>query len=234
MPPSAQAQIVADRLRGVRERISRAAERAGRDSSSVRLLAVSKGVSTSQMREAYDAGQRHFGENYAQELAQKGATLDELDGLELHFIGQVQRNKAPLLARWARCVHTIDRVEAARALATRVAEDARLDVLVEVRLADEPGKGGCAPTSLGALLDEVDALPRLRLRGLMAIPPPGPEPQRYFAMLRELRDRHAAGRCLEELSMGMSADFEAAIAEGATMVRVGTAIFGERMRKAGA
>jgi hypothetical protein len=222
---------IAERLAAVRARIDEEAAKAGR-AGAVRLIAVTKGKPAEAVRLAYEAGQRHFGENYAQELTQKAEALRDLPGLVWHFIGRLQRNKARQVAREVTAVHTVDRVELAVELGKRTAAHRPpLDVLVEVNVSGELSKGGCAPADLGALLDAVRAAPRLRAVGLMTVPPDVDDAEAArptFAALRALRDEHGGASVLPELSMGMTHDFPVAIAEGATFVRVGTAIFGAR------
>jgi pyridoxal phosphate enzyme (YggS family) len=215
----------AARLRDVEARIARAAERAKRDPASVRLLAVSKTQPAALVREAYDAGQRAFGENYVQELSEKALALGALTDLEWHFIGHLQRNKVKDVLRANAVVHTVDSTRLADELARR-AGTGRVRMLLQVNVAREAQKSGVLPEELAALVAHVRALPSLELRGLMTIPPDAqPEDARpHFRALRALAVEHA----LPELSMGMSADLEVAIEEGATIVRVGTAIFGAR------
>ena len=213
-------------------RIARAAEAAGRNAAEVRLLAVSKTWPADSVREAAAAGQRAFGENYVQEGAEKVDALAAL-GLEWHFIGPLQSNKTRLVANRFAWVHSIDRLKIAERLsAQRDVPLPPLDVCIQVNVSGEASKSGVAPAELPALAHAVAGLPRLRLRGLMAIPEPTSDvavQRARFAALRELRDRlNAGGLALDTLSMGMSDDLEAAIAEGSTMVRVGTAIFGSR------
>ncbi|MCK6386632.1 MAG: YggS family pyridoxal phosphate-dependent enzyme [Zoogloea sp.] len=213
-------------------RIARAAEAAGRDAAEVRLLAVSKTWPADSVREAAAAGQRAFGENYVQEGAEKVDALAAL-GLEWHFIGPLQSNKTRLVANRFAWVHSIDRLKIAERLsAQRDAHLPPLEVCIQVNVSGEASKSGVAPAELPALAHAVAGLPRLRLRGLMAIPEPTSDvavQRARFAALRELRDQlNAGGLALDTLSMGMSDDLEAAIAEGSTMVRVGTAIFGSR------
>jgi hypothetical protein len=220
-------------LQAVLARIDRAAEMAGRDPASVRLLAVSKQHPPGMVRAAAAAGQREFGENYVQEGVAKIDALAGVPGLSWHFIGQLQGNKTREVAGRFDWVHTVDRERiAARLSAQRPHHSQPLQVLLQVRLADEPGKGGVSPAELPALAAAVAAMPRLCLRGLMSIPPPatGTAAQRLpFRRLRELLEAlNAAGHRLDTLSMGMSDDLEAAVLEGATIVRVGTAIFGPR------
>jgi len=220
-------------LQSVRARIVRAAERAGREPGSVRLLAVSKLQPTALVRAAAEAGQTEFGENYVQEGIDKAAALADLPGLAWHFIGQLQGNKTREVAATFDWVHTVDRERiASRLSAQRPQQATPLQILLQVRLADEPGKGGVTPADVPALAAAVSALPGLRLRGLMCIPPPAAdleEQRRPFRQLRELMESlNAAGHRLDTLSMGMSDDLEAAVLEGATIVRVGTAIFGRR------
>jgi pyridoxal phosphate enzyme (YggS family) len=197
----------------------------------VRLLAVSKGQPAQSIVEAYEAGQRDFGENYVQELVGKARELCGLAGLRWHAIGPLQRNKAKDVCRVASVVHTIDRVEIADELHKRAEHP--LDVLIEVNTGGEAQKAGTTPEGVDALADHVAGLSKLRLVGLMTIPPLDAEPEAnrpHFARLRELaeRQRSRGHTSVVELSMGMSADFEVAIAEGATIVRVGTAVFGPR------
>lgn len=220
-------------LQSVRTRIVRAAERAGRDPDSIRLLAVSKQQPAALVRAAAAAGQTEFGENYVQEGIDKVAALADVPGLVWHFIGQVQGNKTREVAERFDWVHTVDRERiASRLSAQRPHDAAPLQVLLQVRLTDEPGKGGVTPAEAPALAAAVTALPQLRLRGLMCIPPPAADQEaqrRPFRQLRELMESlDPAGHSLDTLSMGMSDDLEAAVLEGATIVRVGTAIFGRR------
>ncbi|GEC94677.1 YggS family pyridoxal phosphate enzyme [Zoogloea ramigera] len=213
-------------------RIARAAEAAGRDAAEVRLLAVSKTWPADSVREAAAAGQCAFGENYVQEGAEKVDALAGL-GLEWHFIGPLQSNKTRLVANRFVWVHSIDRLKIAERLsAQRDAHLPPLEVCIQVNVSGEASKSGVAPGELPELAHAVAGLPRLRLRGLMAIPEPTSDvalQRARFATLRQLRDQlNADGLALDTLSMGMSDDLEAAIAEGSTMVRVGTAIFGSR------
>jgi pyridoxal phosphate enzyme (YggS family) len=220
---------IASRLEQIRGRISAAALRARRDPASVRLVAVSKGQPSAAIREAFHIGQRAFGENYVQELVEKARELDDLDGLEWHAIGRLQRNKARDVARLASLVHAVDRADLAIELEKRALAAGRsFDVLIEVNVAGEASKGGCTPDEVGAVLDAIAPLTRVRPSGLMTIAPDVEDPEAVrpvFAALRELGVKHR----LKELSMGMSHDFEIAIEEGATIVRVGTAIFGPRV-----
>jgi len=191
----------------------------------VTLVAVSKTQPAEAIREAWAAGQRHFGENYAQEWRAKADALADLDGLTWHFIGGLQTNKVKYLAPRAAWVHTLDREALARELSRRyAAAGATARVLVEVDLGGEAQKSGCAPERVEGLAALARGLPGLEVAGLMCIPPPGDDPRPHFARLRALRDRLG----LRELSMGMSADWRVAVEEGATLVRLGTAIFGER------
>jgi pyridoxal phosphate enzyme (YggS family) len=223
---------IALNLQAVRDRIARAAERCGRSPSAVALLAVSKTFPASYIEEAADAGQTAFGESYAQEAVRKITALHRR-GLEWHFIGPVQSNKTRAIAEQFNWVHAIDREKIAERLnAGRSAECAPLDVCIQVNVSGEESKSGVDPGAEQRLADAIARLPRLRLRGLMAIPEPTPDgllQRRRYALLRELSERLvAAGHPVDTLSMGMSDDLEAAIAEGSTLVRVGTAIFGSR------
>jgi PLP dependent protein len=220
---------VGSRLEAVRARIAAAARSSGRDPAEVRLVAVSKTKDAAAIRLAYAAGQRDFGENYAQELVKKAAELEDLRDLRWHFIGHLQRNKAKIVVPVASVVHTVDSARLAEELGKRAAE--RLPVLVEVNVGAEDQKSGCREADLGAVLDAVEKEPHLRLTGLMTVPPASDDPEasrRFFDELAKLRNAHGGPRRLPDLSMGMSHDLEEAIRAGATIVRVGTAIFGDR------
>jgi len=206
--------------------------RYGREPESVRLIAVAKTQPAAAIRALAELGQRDFGENYVQEALPKLAELADLP-LTWHFIGQLQANKTRAVAENFHWVHTLDRERiAVRLSEQRGAHAPPLNICIQVRLADEPGKGGVSKTELAALARRVLELPRVRLRGLMCIPPPreGFEAQRQlFAELADCASQlRAQGMLLDTLSMGMSGDLEAAVAAGATCVRIGTAIFGER------
>ena len=224
----------------VKVRIAHAASKVGRDPNSVRLLAVSKTFPPEAIRAVHALGQRAFGENYVQECAEKIDALADLTDIEWHLIGPLQSNKATLAAKRFDCVQTIDRVKIAERLSrARPADAPPLDVCVQVNASGEASKSGVDPAEAVALARAVAALPRLRLRGIMGIPEPTEDIARRRAQFRVLRGCldgcRAAGLATDMLSMGMSADLEDAIAEGATLVRVGTAIFGEReARHAGA
>lgn len=223
---------VQSRLAEVRGRIEQAAHRSGRDPRDVKLVAVSKTHPAEAIRAAYAAGQRVFGENYAQELATKAETLRDLHDIEWHFIGHLQTNKAKLVAPVATMVHTVDAAHLAKELARRAAISGRtaLAVLVEVNVSGEAQKAGVAPQDLEEVLVAIESFPLLTLRGLMTMPPFGDltVAKGVFEALVSIRNLHGGAQRLPELSMGMSADLEVAIAAGATLVRVGTAIFGER------
>jgi pyridoxal phosphate enzyme (YggS family) len=223
-------------LRALHERITKAARAAGRDPSSVRLLAVSKAFPATVIAEAARAGQRAFGENYVQEaLAKMDELVDSGDQpLEWHFIGPIQSNKTRAIAQAFDWVQSVDRLKIAERLAEqRPANLPLLNVLLQVNVSGEASKAGVAPDQLSQLAAAVAHLPRLRLRGLMAIPAPETDVERQrlaFARTNKLfRQLRAEGLKVDVLSMGMSDDLEAAIAEGATMVRIGTAIFGARV-----
>lgn len=228
----AGASNVRERLLETRNRISSAAMRYGREADSVRLIAVSKTQPANAIRALAELGQMDFGENYLQEALPKLTALADLP-LTWHFIGQLQANKTRTVAEHFHWVHTLDRERiAVRLNEQRSAHAPPLNVCIQVRLEDEPGKGGISKTELAPLARSVLQLPRLRLRGLMCIPPPreGFEAQRQlFAELADCaRELRAQGMPLDTLSMGMTGDLEAAVAAGATCVRIGTAIFGER------
>jgi PLP dependent protein len=224
---------IAARLQAVKRRISEALQG---DTRPVALVAVSKLQSAGAIREAFAAGQRAFGENYLQEALAKQAALSDLP-IEWHYIGAMQSNKARAIAENFDWVHGIDRLKIAEALSRgRPAGRAPLNACLQVNISNEATKGGVAPSGVAALAAAVAPLPGLRLRGLMGMASPGDDvatQRREFASLREASAMlRARGLELDTLSMGMTHDLEAAIAEGATMVRVGTAIFGERPAKA--
>ncbi|WP_046166951.1 YggS family pyridoxal phosphate-dependent enzyme [Chromobacterium vaccinii] len=223
---------LSSRLQQVRLRLDAACAAAGREPGAATLLAVSKTFPADDLRAAYDCGQRAFGENYVQELQQKCEALAGLD-IEWHFIGPLQSNKTRVVAERAHWAHSIDRLKIAERLsAQRPDVLPPLNVCVQVNVSGEDSKSGCAPEEAAALARAAAALPGLRLRGLMCIPEPTQDAARLaaqFARLRGLlRQLNAEGLALDTLSMGMSADLEAAVAEGATLVRVGSAIFGQR------
>jgi PLP dependent protein len=225
-------QNLAERLQEVRERIARAAAAAGRNAQSVTLLAVSKGQPWQAVAAAADLGLGDFGESYLNEALGKLAALQERR-LTWHFIGRLQANKTRAIAENFAWVHALDRLKIAERLAAqRPFHAPPLNVCLQVNLGGEASKGGVTPVEAAPLAQAVAALPRLRLRGLMCLPPPESEPARqrhWFAELRALRDAlNAQGAQLDTLSMGMSDDFEAAIAEGSTLVRLGTVLFGPR------
>lgn len=225
---------IAHNLADVHARIERAAHAAGRDPQSVALLAVSKTFPADDVRAAHAAGQRAFGENYVQEAIAKIEALADLRAsIEWHFIGPLQSNKTRSVAEHFDWVHSVDRLKIAQRLAEQRPDALPpLNVLLQVNVSGEASKSGVAPAEAAAVAHEIAALPKLRLRGLMSIPEPAEtlEAQRApHRMLRELFDSlRADGLALDTLSMGMSADLEAAVLEGATIVRIGTAIFGAR------
>lgn len=225
-----------DNLQAVAARIRRAARAAGRDPGEVRLLAVTKTFSAAAIEDALACGLRSFGENYVQEAVEKMDALARspgLDRLEWHLIGPLQSNKTRIAAQRFDWVQTLDRAKIARRLSeARPADAPPLNVLIQVDVSGEASKSGVPPAEVAALAREVATLPRLRLRGLMTVPEPNADARAQclpFHAVRELYDSlRNSGLPLDTLSMGMSEDLEAAIAEGATMVRVGTAIFGTR------
>jgi PLP dependent protein len=231
---------IASNLFAIHERIALAARRAGRSPNDVALMAVTKTFPAETIVEAYQAGQRLFGENRVQEFAEKGGGLANLRDAEFHMIGHLQSNKA---AKAPEIFHAIDSLDSAK-LAERLNASAQklgktLDVLIEINVGGEEAKSGIAPDSpeLESILSAASEWPHLRFRGLMTVPPFTEDPETarpYFRQLRELRDRLAArglpSVSLDVLSMGMSHDFEVAIEEGSTCVRLGTAIFGTRAK----
>lgn len=219
---------VAAAIQRVRGRIALACQRAGRDPRSVQLISVSKGHPEELIRAAYDAGMRVFGENYAQELAAKAASLSDLPEIRWRFIGHLQRNKIKLIERARASVDTVDSLRLAEAISTRAAaRGTTVEVLLQVNIGAETQKSGCAVAEVPALAESVRALPNVSLRGLMAVAPHIDDAEAtrpFFAALRELAEANG----LPELSMGMTHDLEQAVEEGATMLRIGTAIFGPR------
>ena len=243
---------IGERLIEVKNRIAAAAVRADRDPKTIRLVAVSKRQPAEAIRVAYQLGQRDFGENYVQELERKAAELADLPALRLHLIGHLQRNKVKVVVPLASVIHTVDSIELAMEIAKRAAQRDvpeqkqfptegrsaahRLPLLVEVNVGGEQQKSGCEPGELPALLDAIDALDHVQLLGLMTVPPftdEAEQSQPYFEQLVALRAANGGAPRLPELSMGMTLDLEYAIQAGATIVRVGTAIFGERMAREG-
>lgn len=230
-----------EKLAHVTARIARAAQSAQRNAADISLLAVSKTQPAGRLREAYNAGARRFGENYLQEALDKQQELTALNDIEWHFIGPIQSNKTRAIAEHFSWVHSVERLKIAQRLNDqRPAELGPLNICLQLNIDNEPTKAGVTLNELAALADQVAQLPNLALRGLMAIPAPASNPEdnrRSFAQvtaaLEQLRQSHP--HCpLDTLSMGMSADLEAAIAEGATTVRIGTDIFGPRPNAAAA
>jgi len=217
------------RLAEVRLRIARAADRAHRDAAQIMLLAVTKIFPAQVIRDAYALGLREFGENYVQEFEGKLPEVSGLAGARFHLIGHLQSNKSARAAEMFQCIQTVDSAKLAR----RLNETGKpLDILLEVKLSAEQAKAGAAPEELPDLIAAVRACPNLRLLGLMTVPPWSDDQEQsrpYFRRLRELAEEHGRPN-LPHLSMGMSHDLEAAIEEGATIVRVGTALFGKRKK----
>lgn len=217
--------MLADRLAEVEERLARACQKAGRRREEVLLLAVTKVFPVEAIEEAYALGMREFGENYVQEFEGKYPRVQGLAGARFHLIGHLQSNKSRRAAEMFACIHTIDSAKLARRIDEAATEVK--DVFLEVKLSEEEAKHGCAPEELPQLVEAVRALPKLRLRGLMTMPPWDDDAEKarpYFVKLRGLAEQFG----LRELSMGMSNDLEVAIEEGSTLVRVGTALFGSR------
>lgn len=225
---------IAANLARLREEIARAAAQAGRAADDVHLVAISKTVDPSQIRAAYEAGVRVFGENRAQELRDKSRELADLS-IEWHFVGTVQTNKIRYIVPAAKLVHSVDRVEVAGKMSARATADRPQRILVQVNTSGEDSKSGVSAATLPALLDRLAELPNLVVDGLMTIGPLTDDERAVataFRDLRRARDEALAARRpgmpLRHLSMGMSGDFQLAIAEGATLIRVGTALFGRR------
>lgn len=226
---------IANNLHTVEKKLSLAAEKAQRQRGEITLLAVSKTQPASALREAYDCGQRHFGENYLQESLDKIELLRDLD-IVWHFIGPIQSNKTRPIAEKFAWVHSVDRLKIAQRLSTqRLFDSAPLNICIQVNISAEESKSGCSVDEVEKLADEISKLPNLRLRGLMAIPAASKDSSelettfaRMQSLLDTLRQKHPE---MDTLSMGMSADMDSAIANGATIVRIGTAIFGPRNYK---
>ncbi|NWN49561.1 YggS family pyridoxal phosphate-dependent enzyme [Pseudomonas sp. MAFF 301514] len=220
---------IADNIGQVSQRIRAAADAVQRDASSIHLLAVSKTKPAQAVREAYAAGMRDFGENYLQEALGKQAELTDLP-LSWHFIGPIQSNKTRAIAENFAWVHSVDRLKIAQRLSEqRPADLPPLNICIQVNVSGEASKSGCTPADLPALANAISALPRLKLRGLMAIPEPTEERAAQDAAFATVRELQASLNLpLDTLSMGMSHDLESAIAQGATWVRIGTALFGAR------
>jgi pyridoxal phosphate enzyme (YggS family) len=222
----AAAQTLQERLAEVRQRIERAAERARRNPAGVLLLAVTKVFPASVIRDAHALGLRDFGENYVQEFETKAPEVRGLEGARFHLIGHLQSNKSSKAAELFEVIQTVDSAKLARRLNET---GRRLEVMLEVKLSAEQAKSGARPEELSELIQAIGACPNLRLTGLMTMPPWSEDQELsrpYFRSLRELAEQHG----LPQLSMGMSNDFEAAVEEGATCVRVGTALFGKRKK----
>jgi hypothetical protein len=219
-------ETLQQRLDEVRLRIARAAERARRDAAAITLLAVTKIFPAQVIRDGYALGLREFGENYVQEFDGKLAQVSDLAGAHFHLIGHLQTNKSRRAAELFDCIQTVDSAK----LASRLNESGKvLDIMLEVKLSEEQAKAGAAPEELPLLIAAVRDCANLRLLGLMTMPPWSNDQEKsrpYFRRLRELGEQHG----LAQLSMGMSHDLEAAIEEGATMVRIGTALFGKRKK----
>ncbi|MGL5997948.1 MAG: YggS family pyridoxal phosphate-dependent enzyme [Pseudomonas proteolytica] len=220
---------IADNIGLVSQRIRAAAQAVQRDESSVHLLAVSKTKPAQAVREAYAAGMHDFGENYLQEALGKQAELTDLP-LSWHFIGPIQSNKTRAIAENFAWVHSVDRLKIAQRLSEQRPDDLPpLNICIQVNVSGEASKSGCTPADLPALAEAIQALPRLKLRGLMAIPEPTDDRAQQDAAFAKVRDLQASLNLgLDTLSMGMSHDLESAIAQGATWVRIGTALFGAR------
>ncbi len=219
--------VLSQRLEAVKNRITQAAERCGRDPAAITLIAVTKKFPSSVIREAYDMGLREFGENYVQEFEGKHQDVANLNGVRFHLIGHLQSNKTRKAAELFQVIQTVDSVKLARRLDS---EGKPLDVMLEVKLSEEESKSGAAPETLSELISGIRACANLRLLGLMTMPPWSDDPEQtrpYFRRLHELAQEHG----LSQLSMGMSHDLEAAIEEGATAIRIGTALFGPRRKE---
>ena len=226
---------VSARLETTKEKVAAAAANAGRDAADVTLVAISKGVEAARIEEAVAAGQVHFGENRAQEAVAKHRDLNH-EGIRWHFVGRLQRNKVKLIADFVQTIHSVDRLELAEEIARRTdSRESPLEVLIEVNTSGEPAKGGVEPDHLTALVEQVASLGRLQVAGLMTMAPVVTDPEearpcfRLLARLRDDMEGKFPNAGIQHLSMGMSQDYGVAIEEGATLVRIGQAIFGPRV-----
>lgn len=226
---------IADHLQIIKNDIAQAALEAQRNENDITLVAVSKRQPIQAIMDAYEAGQRHFGENYAQELRDKAAQLSHLTDIQWHYIGNLQRNKVKYVVPTVSVMECIDTIKIAEEFSKKaLAQNRTIDVFLQVNVGDEAQKSGCAHQEAAAIADGIKQLPHIRLTGLMTIPPfnlNATQTRVYFRKLHELREQLGGAEVLPHLSMGMSRDFKEAILEGATMVRVGTAIFGDRPPK---
>ena len=228
-------QSIKDRLENVKGRIEKAAMDCGRNPNSVRLIAVSKTVPPATVQAAIEAGATILGENYVQEAREKISTLSDFD-ISWHFIGHLQSNKAKYAVKLFDLIHSVDSIKLARELNKQAQKSGKIQkILIQINISQEKTKSGIPVDDTADIIQAISEFENIKIKGLMTMPPFFNQPDRvrpFFAALRELRDQLAdraiPGVALEELSMGMTGDFEVAIAEGATMVRVGTAIFGER------
>lgn len=218
---------IAERLDAVESRLAKTLQRTGRTRKEITLLAVTKVFPAEAILQAYELGLREFGENYVQEFEGKHPRVSDLSGARFHLIGHLQSNKSRRAVELFHVIQTVDTPKLARRLDEAAAS--KLDVMIEVKLSEEEAKFGCAPGELPALLDAIRSLPKLNLRGLMTMPPWSDDAEAtrpYFRRLRQLAEQHG----VKGLSMGMSHDFEVAIEEGATCIRIGTALFGRRIK----
>ena len=228
---------IATNIAQIHSRINKACQKVGRNPEDVKLIAVSKVKPAEQVEEAFHAGQKQFGESYVQEFRDKEPLVET--PVEWHFIGWLQSNKAKYLRGKVVMIHSVDRLSLAAELDRQWGKiDGSVEILLQVNVGDEASKSGCPPEDLESLVRSVAPLPNLRIKGLMCLPPHSDDPEKvrpFFKQLRELSEQIARlklpGVEMTELSMGMSGDFEVAVEEGATMVRVGTAIFGARIKK---
>lgn len=236
LPDSQSTETIADRIQKIREHIQAAAQRVGRDPSSIRLIAASKTVPAKRVMQAYEAGIRDFGENRLQEAQEKMGQIGQPEGLVWHFIGRMQRRKLKAIVGNFTMLHSVENLEQAQNIDALAAQRGiQQPILLEVNIGGETSKGGFPTTDLQKNLPQLDRLPNLAIQGLMTIPPATSDPEGarpYFTELASLKanlSRSSWGRIhLKELSMGMSHDYEVAVEEGATLVRIGSAIFGPR------
>ncbi|NIP38064.1 MAG: YggS family pyridoxal phosphate-dependent enzyme [Candidatus Dadabacteria bacterium] len=227
---------IKEALEAINNKITKALEKSGRKASDITLLAVSKQVEAARIKEAIESGHRSFGENYVQEFVSKYEELSDYKDIDWHFIGHLQKNKVKYIIDKVSLIHSLDKLSLAEEINKRAEKlGITMPILVEVNLGGEASKSGIEPSELGSFLEQISVLEHIKLSGLMALPPyceNAEDSRKYFIKLRELRDGfNSSYTTLTELSMGMSHDYEIALEEGATIVRVGTAIFGERPKK---
>ena len=227
---------IKEALEVINNKIENASEKSGRSASDITILAVSKQVESGRIKQAYEHGHRSYGENYVQEFVSKYEELSHLDDIDWHFIGHLQKNKVKYIIDKVCMIHSVDKISLAEEINKRAGKlGILMPILIEVNLGGEESKSGINPDELSSFLEQLSGFEHIKISGLMALPPYCEDPEdsrKFFKTLRELRDEYKSSyNSLDELSMGMSHDYDVAVEEGATIVRIGTAIFGERPKK---